>query len=247
GISHSTKQGALKAQRARAGIRRMLELAHVVTTTSPALAEQYCAWGAARVRVVDNFLPARYAVSTSPPREDHTVTIGWTVGAEHRHDLLALGMRETLKDLLAAYAHVRVVSIGLDLGLSCAGYRRQGLVQYGELADHVAGFDIGIAPLDDIPFNRARSSVKLKEYAAAGVSWLASPIGPYAALGERQGGRLVPDGAWYRELERLVLDARARGKLAKRGRKWAAGQTVAANLAVWEDVLAEAVEVARGS
>ena len=124
-------------------------------------------------------------------------------------------------------------------------YRRQPLVQYRELADHVATFDVGIAPLDDIPFNRARSSVKVKEYAAAGVPWLASPIGPYRELGEKQGGRLVVDDRWHEELQRLILDGRARAKLAKRGRKWASGQTVAANLKEWEAVLAEAIERAR--
>ncbi|MCX6521415.1 MAG: hypothetical protein NTZ21_12190, partial [Actinobacteria bacterium] len=29
-------------------------------------------------------------------------------------------------------------------------------------------------------------------HAAAGTPWLASPIGPYAGMGEAQGGRLVP-------------------------------------------------------
>jgi hypothetical protein len=54
--------------------------------------------------------------------------------------------------------------------------------------------------------------VRVKEYAAAGVRWLASPIGPYAGLGEKQGGRLVPDGRWFEELDRLIRDERARSQ-----------------------------------
>ena len=64
--------------------------------------------------------------------------------------------------------------------------------------------------------------MKLKEYAAAGVPWLASPIGPYAGLGEQQGGRLVADDRWYEELVRLIEKPRERRKLAKRGAKWVA-------------------------
>jgi glycosyltransferase involved in cell wall biosynthesis len=243
GISMSMRGDALQAQQARSGTLRMLELAHVVTTPSAALAEQYREWGAAEVRVVENFLPDSYA--PSPPRSHGGVTIGWTACEEHKHDLAALDLRRTLRELLDRHPALRVESVGLDLGLPADRYRRFPLVQYEQLADHVAAFDVGIAPIDDIAFNRARSNVKIKEYAAAGVPWLASPIGPYAGLGERQGGRLVADDAWPRELDRLIRDGRGRRKLAKRGRKWAEGQTLAANLDAWEAVLAEALERAR--
>ncbi|HMJ02338.1 MAG TPA: hypothetical protein VK506_05315, partial [Conexibacter sp.] len=118
------------------------------------------------------------------------------------------------------------------------------VVQYQQLARYVAAFDVGIAPIADIPFNRAKSNVKVKEYAAMGVPWLASPIGPYADLGEKQGGRLVPDDRWFEELEHLVSDARARKRLAKRGIKWANGQRLRRNLGVWEAALQRAIALA---
>lgn len=239
GISESTARGALRSQQARSDTLRMLRLAHVVTTPSAELAEEYRASGAECVRVVENFLPADYDPGDQRPHDG--VTIGWTACEEHKHDLAKLAVRATLRALLDAHPQLRVASIGLDLGLP-ERYTRYPLVQYGQLAEHVARFDVGIAPLDDIPFNRARSNVKLKEYAAAGVAWLASPVGPYAGLGEKQGGRLVADDAWPHELDRLIRDERARRKLAKRGRKWAAGQTVARNVGVWEAALTEAVE-----
>ena len=202
GISQSQRKHAMRAQQARADTRRMLEVAHVVTTPSAALAEQYSALGAEHVRVVENFLPAAY--TPGPTRPHDGVTIGWTACEEHKHDLAALHIRETLRALLDAHAGVRVESVGLDLGLAPERYRRHPLVQYQDLAGVVAAFDVGIAPIDDIPFNRARSNVKVKEYAGAGVAWLASPIGPYAGLGERQGGQLVADDAWPEQLDRLV-------------------------------------------
>jgi glycosyltransferase involved in cell wall biosynthesis len=231
----------LRSQQTHAQLVEMLQLAHVVTTTSPVLAEQYRAWGAAEVHVVENYLPDYYAAER-PPRDGGTFTIGWTAAGEHAYDLKALGIRETLERLLDAHPQVRVVSAGLQLGLPRERYTYTEVVQYQELARYVGSFDVGIAPIADIPFNRAKSNVKVKEYAAMGVPWLASPIGPYAELGEKQGGRLVPDDRWHEELERLLGDERARRKLAKRGVKWADGQRLRRNMDGWETALRRATE-----
>ena len=235
----------MRTQQIRAHVTEMLQLAHVVTTTSPALAEQYRAWGATEVQVVENYLPDVYAAER--PSRGEGILIGWTAAGEHAHDLKQLGIRATLERLLDAHPQVRVASAGLQLGLPPDRYTYTEVVQYQDLARFVGAFDIGIAPIADIPFNRAKSNVKLKEYAAMGVPWLASPIGPYADLGEKQGGRLVPDDRWYEELERLVTDRRARQRLAKRGAKWASGQRLRRNLGAWEAAVRRAVELARAS
>lgn len=109
------------------------------------------------------------------------------------------------------------------------------------LVRHIAEFDIGIAPLADAPFNASRSNIKLKEYASAGTPWLASALGPYLGMGEKQGGRLVGDGDWYSALMRLIDRPRERKKLAKRALKWVAGETLEDNLSLWEDALTAAM------
>lgn len=230
----------LRSQQTHAQLVEMLALAHVVTTTSPVLAEQYRAWGAAEVHVVENYLPDYYAAER-PPRGPG-LTVGWTAAAEHAYDLRALGIRDALARLLDAHPDVRVVSAGLQLGLPRERYAHTEVVQYQQLARYVGAFDVGIAPLADIPFNRAKSNVKVKEYAAMGVPWLASPTGPYAGLGERQGGRLVPDDRWYEELERLVRDERARRRLARRGARWGERQRLRRNMDGWERALRRALE-----
>lgn len=232
----------LRSQQTNAQVAEMLQLAHVVTTTSPVLAQQYREWGAAEVRVVENYLPDSYAAERSPRTGE--VVIGWTAAGEHAHDLKELGIRDTLERLLDAHPRLRVVSAGLQLGLPPDRYVYTEVVQYQRLARYVGAFDIGIAPIADVPFNRAKSNVKVKEYAAMGVPWLASPIGPYAGLGEKQGGRLVADDRWYEELERLVVDERARRKLAKRGAKWGAGQRLRRNLDGWQAAVEQAVALA---
>jgi len=103
------------------------------------------------------------------------------------------------------------------------------------------------APIADIPFNRARSNIKVKEYAALGRPWLASPVGPYASLGEKQGGRLVADDGWAAALGRLVEKPRERRKLARQARKWGRTQSVSANANLWEQALTAAIVRAGGT
>jgi glycosyltransferase involved in cell wall biosynthesis len=118
-------------------------------------------------------------------------------------------------------------------------------VPIDRLLDVERQFDVGLAPLLDTAFNRSRSNVKLKEYAAAGAAWLASPVGPYVDMGEREGGRLVDDGAWFEAIEALALDGGLRSQLVLRGREWARRQTIAHGGRQWEAAFRSAIVRAR--
>jgi glycosyltransferase involved in cell wall biosynthesis len=113
-------------------------------------------------------------------------------------------------------------------------------VEFNNLPGRIGGFDVGIAPLADIPANRARSDIKLKEYAASGVPWLASPVGPYIGLGEAEGGRLVPDDGWYDSLVGLVTDHAARSRLGRNAETWASAHTMDAVADRWEQTFTQA-------
>lgn len=72
----------------------------------------------------------------------------------------------------------------------------------GSLTDYysfLSRVDIGIAPLDDIPFNRSRSDVKFIEYAAHGVVPVVQATGPYLFSVEH--GRT---GFLYRSADELI-------------------------------------------
>jgi hypothetical protein len=173
------------------------------------------------------------------------VEIGWIAGLEHQVDVEAIPIRAALQRVLEERPEVRVTSFGLGLGLPRDRYRHVNVVNLMELTRTAGTFDIGIAPLSDIAMNRARSNVKLKEYSAAGACWLASPIGPYAGMGEKQGGRLVADDRWHEELVRLLDKPRDRAKLAKRAGKWVVGETLSKQMRTWESRLQAAVARAR--
>ncbi|MBS1868413.1 MAG: hypothetical protein JSS99_02010 [Actinobacteria bacterium] len=243
GVYNAKLHTGFEGQRRLAAMRRLLRVVDLVTTPSAHLAELFGREGAPAVEVIPNYVPDAWL---APERASHDgVTIGWQAGLEHQADAERLPLGAVLQRLLDERADVSVVTFGVRLPLRSDRYAHVPYVPLEGLTRRLAALDVGIAPLADIEFNRARSDLKLKEYAAAGVPWLASPIGPYAALGEQQGGRLVADDRWFEELTRLVDKPRERRRLAKRGAKWVAGQTLSRNVGAWEDALTQAVGRAR--
>jgi glycosyltransferase involved in cell wall biosynthesis len=216
----------------------MLRLTELVTTTGRELAGRLRRLGGVDARVVENYVETGFVRRHDASGEG--VTVGWVAAAEHRGDLKDLRLRRVLQQLLDEQPHVSLVSVGLDLGVRSERYTHRPHVPFPELPDAIAQFDLALAPIADVSFNRVRSNVKVKEYAAAGVPWLASPIGPYKELGEEQGGRLVPDYGWTEALTELVTDHAARAALAESAGAWGRTQTVTNNVAEWETVFAEA-------
>jgi hypothetical protein len=83
--------------------------------------------------------------------------------------------------------------------------------------------------------------VKAREYAAAGVPWLASPVGSYAHLGAEEGGRLIEDDGWFDALDSLIRKRRERSKLAKHAKAWAKQETIWNMAPVWERLFRDAI------
>jgi glycosyltransferase involved in cell wall biosynthesis len=240
---HYAQFGGSRRTGVERALRAMLRNVDVVTTPSERLAASFRAAGAPDVRVIENFVPDTFPGTRAP--RGAGVTVAWLAGLEHQVDYQRTRLRETLLQLLDVHQDLRVLSIGLGLGLNADRYEHISLVEFLDLPSVLARADIGIAPLVEMPWNAARSNVKLKEYASAGLAWLASPVGAYVGMGESEGGRLVPDDSWYEALDRMIVDARTRRKLAKRASKWAKGQTISKNVTSWEAVYRDAH--ARGS
>jgi glycosyltransferase involved in cell wall biosynthesis len=235
--------GGLKGRKRLAARDRLFQTVDLVTTPSAVLADVFRDGGAPEVRVIENYAIDDFIGGHAA---GDGVRIGWVAGSEHRLDLQRIPVVDALERLLDAHPDVHVTAIGVELGLKSDRYVHVRHVPLPQLPQHISTFRVGIAPLaPDLAINRARSSIKLKEYAAVGVPWLASPIGPYAGLGEKQGGRLVPDDRWFEELDALVRNDRARRKLAKRASKWGREQLLSRNAGAWESAFAVALARAR--
>lgn len=105
--------------------------------------------------------------------------------------------------------------------------------------DYAAGlkFDIGIVPLNDIPFNHAKSNIKGLEYAASGIPFIASDLPEYRLLHESGVGRVAtsPD-EWVLQTEAL-LDYKTRKQEAARIHKIVSEEwAIEARAEEWQDV-----------
>jgi glycosyltransferase involved in cell wall biosynthesis len=244
--THTPLRGR-RGQRIHLDMVGMMRCVDVVTTPSETLAERYRRASRADVRVLPNYLPPTFERPERVMPHPSIVRVAWVASPEHRDDYERLGLKDTFQRLLERNLELEIVLFGLDLELNSRRYFHMPFAAYGDLPNTLSRVDIGIAPIASNDFNAIRSDVKLKEYAAMGLPWLASPIGPYAGLGEAQGGRLVPDDRWYEEIDALVQDADERSRLGYRARQWAAGERIEDHVEEWERLYAEAAERARSA
>jgi hypothetical protein len=216
--------------------------ADMVTVTTPALADRYGAHG--RVRVIPNMVPAWYL---SIEHED-AETIGWGgVVGTHPDDLQSVG--PSIATLVQGGTAFRQVGDGGGVARAL-GLREEppttGPLPLTEWPRAIAEFGIGIAPLADTRFNRAKSRLKPLEYAAVGVPWVGSDLPDYRALHELGCGMLAGrPKAWGGVLRRLLREPSLRADLSAAGRAVAAAQTFEAHAWRWADAWTEAVALKR--
>ena len=79
---------------------------------------------------------------------------------------------------------------------------RRILSQYPEMFKKI---DVGIVPLNNIPFNHAKSTIKGLEYTAAGIPFIASWSPEYQLLADQGVGRVAKnEEEWMTHLEELT-------------------------------------------
>ena len=221
----------------------MMRRAHVVTTTTERLAERFGADHDGPIQVVPNYLGDQQFVRG--PRNDEGIVIGWVAGLEHIADARRLHITQVLQRVMERRPDVRVVTVGVRLDLSAARYTHHKYIPLHRLGAEVRKFDIGIAPLADIPMSYARSDIKVKEYGAVGVPWIASDRGPYASLSPRCGGLVVDDDGWEEALVSLASSKFKRAQFRRIAERWARSQRIDKHVGEWEAVWQTAAAAAK--
>lgn len=96
---------------------------------------------------------------------------------------------------------------------SCTVESMRPILGYPKMFEKI---DIGIVPLNDVPFNHAKSYIKGLEYAAAGVPFIASNTPEYSFLSEHGVGRVAGSAdEWEHHIDELTDPKKRREEVLK--------------------------------
>jgi glycosyltransferase involved in cell wall biosynthesis len=213
----------------------------MVTVSAPYLAGELSRYNR-NVRVLPNLVSADLLDLSRRRGREGKVTVGWAGGASHLPDWAHA--HDWVRPALQRHAGtVDMHFVGKDysplLHHPCLWTSwTDDIWDYYRAID----FDIGLAPLADIPFNYSKSHLKALEYAALGIPVIATDLPPYRDLViDGVTGYLVSSAEeWDKRLTELISDEAARQEMGAAAKKLAAQHTIQGNWQLWESAYQEA-------
>ncbi len=190
--------------------KSVLSASNLVTVSTPYLAERIKNFVRCPIQVIDNYVD----VGRFTPIE-HTDTcqpvVGWVGSTAHRSG-----------DLERVAGIIGPMIRNMDIRFQHSGHHENGplasdalgiaesdvlVVPSTNAQDYpsLLTMDVGIAPLSDTPFNHAKSDIKVLEYSASGIPWVASELPSYERLAKEWGvGRTAEKPKdWVKHLQAL--------------------------------------------
>lgn len=175
------------------------------------------------VHVIPNYASTEFY--DHEPYENERVVIGWQGSAHHEGDLVESGFLRALERVLHRNKNV-------EFHYAAAAFPKKNVSFPAKRVRHISGdgdmfgwrnvyrrlqFDINCCPLEDVPFNLAKSNIKWQEGSLMGAATIASNVGPYKdSIRHMETGLLAKDEAeWEQYLELLIKDATLRKSLAR--------------------------------
>jgi glycosyltransferase involved in cell wall biosynthesis len=204
-------------------IRAFLPRASGVTVSTPALARVFEPL-ASPVTVLPNLILGQaFPDEPRPPRGPVVVVYAGTVTHGPDLDILEACVRKT-----AERHGSRVVfkfygcEPGFDPGPARVSFQPfdTGYLSYLRRLPRLGGH-VALAPLRDLPFNRAKSDIKWLEYSAAGLAGIYADLPPYSgSIDPGRTGLLAGQDPedWVRALDALVGDGELRLEMARQAR-----------------------------
>ena len=211
---------------AQEALRGFLREADLVTVSTRELGLRLGAVSERPRMVVENALDFEAWESAGARRmaEDRSgrCVVGWMASRSHQQD--AGLVMPALEAVLATRPWVSVNFMGwIGPGEVPAGWKRFGervlfspWVPIEDLPERMAGWDVGLAPLEDTSFNRAKSAVKALQYWALGIPVVASWVTPYVGVVD-QGTGWVPENV-HEEWVTALMEATERDGMKRRAR-----------------------------
>jgi hypothetical protein len=184
--------------------------------------------------------------------------VGWLGGSMHVRDeeCMAEGLRAFLDATPSAlFAYCGNRNLGFQwkksIGIRDEQWAFLDPDDFDGYQTRISQFDVGVAPLRNTEFNRSKSDLRLLEYGAWGVPYVASGITPYHHFhckSDGMGGYLAlnPEG-WTRNLLNLSdpVERRLRGDAIKGWVREHRGRDACGLM--WENALQGAIDNAKRS
>lgn len=223
----------------RDNIQRNIEVAHMVTVSTPELGETLKHLNP-NIVVLPNSLDASLVaqIDQSTRQEGPGILLGWGGSATHSIDWLQV--QAPLVEVMRRHPHARFRFLGTAYPDDLPRKRVEMVEWTEDFAVHyhnVSQFEIGIAPLADTRFNDAKSELKALEYAALGVPTIASASPAYRRfIVHDETGLLVEQPSqWRSHLTGLIRDPELRTHLRIMARKRAEEWMIQQRWQLWED------------
>lgn len=228
-------------ERIRESVRYLLGASDLVTVSTGYLAGQFRQHTDAPVVVLPNCVQEDLLRSERSRRD--RVTIGWAGGNSHMQDMITVG--ETLAGVLDGNPQADMHFLGWDYGPLLRGrpYLWTGWSDNVWDFYRAYDFDVAIAPLADLPFNRSKSHLKVLDAFARGVPVVATDMEPYRDIvKDGVNGYLVSTGdQWTARLNELIRDEEAREAMGRAAKATAEEWTIQRHWQQWSRAYEQAV------
>ena len=180
-----------------------------------AWARQYCE-DVTRIPSVVNVEAYGQVAKTKSER----LVVGWSGSRTTKQNLVSIAPQLTRlqQEYDVVLRAIGVEGDGEDLeGIECMPWTADAEVR------EIKAFDVGLAPMIDNPWNHWKFSLKVAQYAAAGVPALASPIGDIPSqIIEGTTGYLARDPSDWLSLSKILLqDAELRARMSEAAQRHA--------------------------
>lgn len=192
--------------------------ADTITVSTPFLKDHYAALHPDVRMVRNSILPSMF----TRRKQQHRPIIGWMGAVAWRSEDL-----ETLSGWMPKFiadnhlqfhhsGHVQGFPYAHELiGIPRAGTSVMGMVPMNRLKKLFV-YDLGVVPLNNIPFNHSKSFIKGIEQAAAGIPYVASDLPEYRLLADEGVGYVAGSDEEWTEIMGSLLGKKARMEAAER-------------------------------
>jgi GT2 family glycosyltransferase len=189
----------------------------LLVTTEP-LAEVY-QYVADEIRIIPNYLErSRWENLSSQRRQGRKPRVGWAGAAQHQGDLQLI---MPLVKMLAEKEDVEWIFFGL-----CPEELRPYITEYHPMVSFdqypaklaSLNLDLAIAPLENHPFNEAKSNLRILEYGILGWPVVCSDIYPYQNAPVTRVANSPQ--AWLNAVEEYLHDLEAAARAGELLRQW---------------------------